>query len=208
MADSRASASYPRQAITGLILAGGQGNRMSGADKGWVSLAGRPMIDWVISRLLPQVGKVLISANRNQPSYQCFGYPVFGDDLPNQQGPLAGLAAGFARLETPWMLVIPCDAPLLPWDLGPRLIASAQTVGARLAVAHDDERMQPAFLLAHRDVRAPLEVALAAGERRLGAWVSVQRPAIISFSGIGKAWRGANTEAELAALTQAFVLSA
>ena len=118
-----------RDQITGLILAGGQARRMGGQDKGLIPLAGRPLIAWVIAALTPQVGRILISANRNQAAYAAFGHPVIGDEavgaeLAGFQGPLAGIAAAMTRMETPWLLTLPCDAPLAPADLAPRLAAS------------------------------------------------------------------------------------
>ena len=116
-------------AITGLILAGGRARRMGGEDKGLIPLAGRPLIAWVIDALAPQVGRILISANRNQAAYAAFGHPVIGDEavgaeLAGFQGPLAGIAAAMTRMETPWLLTLPCDAPLAPADLASRLAAA------------------------------------------------------------------------------------
>ena len=118
-----------RGQLTGLILAGGQARRMGGQDKGLIPLAGRPLIAWVIAALAPQVGRILISANRNQAAYAAFGHPVIGDEaggteLTGFQGPLAGIAAAMTRMETPWLLTLPCDAPLAPTDLASRLAAA------------------------------------------------------------------------------------
>ena len=118
-----------RDRITGLILAGGRARRMGGQDKGLIPLAGRPLIAWVIEALRPQVGSILISANRNQAAYAAFGYPVIGDeaggpDLTGFQGPLAGIAAAMTLAQTPWLLTLPCDTPLLPADLAARLAAA------------------------------------------------------------------------------------
>ena len=109
---------------------------MGGQDKGLIPLAGRPLIAWVIAALTPQVGRILISANRNQAAYAAFGHPVIGDEavgaeLAGFQGPLAGIAAAMTRMETPWLLTLPCDAPLAPADLAPRLAA---------ALAHGPDR--------------------------------------------------------------------
>ena len=116
-------------AITGLILAGGRARRMGGQDKGLIPLAGRPLIAWVIAALTPQVGRILINANRNQAAYAAFCHPVIGDEaggaeLAGFQGPLAGIAAAMTRAETPWLLTLPCDAPLAPADLASRLAAA------------------------------------------------------------------------------------
>ena len=77
-------------AVSAVILAGGRATRMGGEDKGWVALAGRPLIDHVLARLRPQVDEVLINANRSQARYQALA-PVISDDNNDYLGPLAGM---------------------------------------------------------------------------------------------------------------------
>ena len=83
-----------RTDITGIVLAGGQGRRMGGVDKGLQALRGRPMIAAVLERLAPQVDEVLINANQNLEAYARFGYRVVTDEVGGFAGPLAGLASG------------------------------------------------------------------------------------------------------------------
>ena len=56
--------------ISGVILAGGRGSRLSGDDKGLIEVAGEPMIKLIIERFLPQVSNVVINANRNIATYE------------------------------------------------------------------------------------------------------------------------------------------
>jgi molybdopterin-guanine dinucleotide biosynthesis protein A len=86
-----------RADVTGIVLAGGQGRRMGGVDKGWVELAGMPMIAHVLRRLTPQVADILINANQNLERYRALGHPVFADTVGGFAGPLAGLHAGMAH---------------------------------------------------------------------------------------------------------------
>ena len=79
----------PSVNVTGIILAGGQGRRMGGVDKGLQLLGGKPMIDHVIARLAPQVVEIVINANQNLESYAKFGYPVAPDVTGGFAGPLA-----------------------------------------------------------------------------------------------------------------------
>ena len=87
-----------RSEITGIVLAGGQGRRMGGVDKGLVSLAGRPLVAHVLERLTPQVGSIIINANQNLRQYQAFGYRVVADAIGGFAGPLAGLQAGLSKV--------------------------------------------------------------------------------------------------------------
>lgn len=184
--------------ITGLILAGGKGRRMGGADKGLVPFAGRPLVAHVADRLAPQVGTLLVSANRNAEAYARLGWPVIADRLPDHPGPLAGLHAGLWACATPWLAVAPCDAPLLPLDLVARLAAAVGT-DAATAAPFAGGRLQPAFLLCHRDCLGALAAFLARGERRLEAWLREQKVVAVPFDD-APAFANLNTPAELAAL--------
>ncbi|MDX1498194.1 MAG: molybdenum cofactor guanylyltransferase, partial [Salinisphaeraceae bacterium] len=103
--------------ITAYILAGGQGSRMGGADKGLLSLHGRPLVEHVIDRIQPQVDQLKIIANRNQATYKEHGLPVLADILPDYAGPLVGMLTGLTDCETDYALFVPADAPNLPHDL-------------------------------------------------------------------------------------------
>jgi molybdenum cofactor guanylyltransferase len=161
-----------REDITGLVLAGGRGSRMGGIDKGLVRFRGRTLVERVIDRIRPQVGSLMISANRNVDAYRAFGYPVLldaADGLEPFPGPLAGLLAGLRAATTPWLAAVPCDAPFLPPDLVSRLVAS---LGAgRAAMASVGDRAEPVFCLLHVDLAADLAAALANGERRAETWL-------------------------------------
>jgi len=158
--------------ITGLVLAGGRATRMGGIDKGLVEFDGRALIERAIARLRPQVAEMLISANRSLDRYRAFGFPVLLDadeGLEPFPGPLAGMLAGLRAARTPWLAVVPCDAPFLPTDLVSRLADGL--AGSRAAVACVGERIEPLFCLLHVDLADDLAAALAHGERRAEAWL-------------------------------------
>ena len=115
-------AAFPsRAAITGLVLAGGRGQRLGGVDKGLQPWHGRALVDHAIERLAPQVAEVMISANRNAADYASRGARVLADAHGDFRGPLAGMLAGLRAAATPWLAVVPCDSPRLPIDLVERL---------------------------------------------------------------------------------------
>jgi molybdopterin-guanine dinucleotide biosynthesis protein A len=168
--------------VTGLVLAGGQARRMGGSDKGLVPLAGRPMVEHVIQALRPQVGSILLSANRNRERYASYGHPVIADDLGDYPGPLAGVAAALRHCTSEFLVTVPCDAPLLPPDLVVRLLAAREAGDADAAVVHDGRRLQPVFLLLHSRVAPSLEAYLADGGRRVDAWLGQLRAVVADFS--------------------------
>jgi len=139
-----------RAALTGLVLCGGAGRRLGGVDKPLLHWQGQALVDQVLAALAPQVGQVLISANRHLEQYRERAEVVTDaalalDRKSGYAGPLAGIAVGLATCRTPWLLVCPGDAPRPPADLARRLFAAARD--RQGAVAHDGSRRQPLHVL-------------------------------------------------------------
>lgn len=187
---------YPRQEITGAILAGGRATRMGGEDKGLTSLGGRPMIEYVLHALHPQVGPLLINANRNLDRYRRYGYPVVADDLEGYQGPLAGMARLLAHATTPYVLTVPCDSPLLACDLAERLYRARAEEDAQIAVAFDGARMQPVFALLKRSLLPSLLAFLQEGNRKIDLWYERHRYALSDLSAHPDTFLNINTHGQ------------
>jgi molybdenum cofactor guanylyltransferase len=191
------------QLITGLILAGGRGSRMGGVDKGLQPLRGRALVEHVLGRLRPQVGPVLINANRNTDAYAAFGVPVLPDEVPDYAGPLAGFLTGLAHCQTPYLLTAPCDSPLLPLDLAERLANGLMAQGADVAMAiTGDDQLQPVFCLMRREVSDSLRGFMQGGGRKIDAWTATISTALVAFDDVA-AFANANTAQELDALERA-----
>jgi molybdopterin-guanine dinucleotide biosynthesis protein A len=194
---------YDRAAVTGVILAGGRGQRMSGRDKGLVELDGRALVEHALERLQGQVGPMLISANRHRERYAQLGPAVVTDALEGFQGPLAGIAAALRVCRTAYLLAVPCDAPFLPADLGPRLWAALHGSAFDLAVPYDGQRSQHLFLLMRNAVLTGLTRYLASGGRAVIGWLERETAAIVPFDDCPQAFRNINSEADLAAVSAA-----
>jgi molybdopterin molybdotransferase len=192
--------------ITGLVLAGGLARRMQGGaadvDKGLVSFRGRPMVAHVLQRLAPQVGTLLINANRNHDGYRAFGHPVVADVIGGFAGPLAGLHAGLRAAQTEWVVTVPCDSPFFPEDLVARLFEAAQAAAADLAVAKTGAQPHPVFALVRTSLLSSLEAFLAAGGRKIDRWYAPLRTVEVAFPDEA-AFSNINTLQELAALEEA-----
>lgn len=186
--------------ITGLILAGGRGSRMGGVDKGLQTHAGIPLALHALLRLAPQVGAIMINANRNLAAYESMGVPVWPDALADYPGPLAGMLAGLEHAETPWLVTVPCDTPNFPTDLVARLAEAAQAEGADIAVAATREggavQPQPVFCLMHTPLLEDLVAFLHAGQRKIDRWTARHRCAQVIFED-ADAFFNANTLEEL-----------
>lgn len=185
--------------ITGVILAGGQGRRMGSVDKGLKLLRGRPMAQWVIERLAPQVAELLINANQNLDAYARFGYRVIPDEIGGFAGPLAGLHRGLTDASHELVATVPCDSPFLPADLIARLHAAMHANGAEIAVAKTGNQPHPVFCLCRKSVLPGLAAFLAGGGRKIDAWYSTLKVIEVSFDDEADAFSNVNTEKELSA---------
>lgn len=195
------------EAITAVILAGGRGSRMGGVDKGLQNFNGVPLALHTLLRLSPQVGDVLINANRNLAAYESFGVPVWPDStsMGDFAGPLAGFMTGLERCETPYLLTVPCDTPLFPHDLVARLADALEEQAADFAVASAPEedgqtRAQPVFCLMGTHMLESLHSFTQSGGRKIDAWTAQHKVAHVAFNLPGddaKAFFNANTLAEL-----------
>ncbi len=193
---------YSTPRITGVILAGGRGSRMGGQDKGLLEWHGRPLVEYLLEALQPQVDAILINANRNQARYQQYHYPVISDELSDYQGPLAGFAAAMQAAQTDYILTIPCDAPELAADAAARLLTALQREQAEIAVAHDGERLQPVHALLPVSLLPSLQAFLAKGDRKIDLWYAQHRMVSVDFSDCRSTFRNINTPQQQAELEQ------
>ncbi len=187
--------------ITGLILAGGLGRRMSddgrGTNKAFTLFDGQPMIQHVIARLRDQVGSLMLNANQDLPRFETFGLPVVSDRIEGFAGPLAGLHSGLSVATTPWLVTCPCDTPFIPADLVARLAAGVDENQCDLAVACTGTQAHPVFALVKRSLLDNLTEFLTAGGRKIDAWYAPLKVAQVDF-GDESPFRNLNTRADLA----------
>lgn len=187
--------------VTGLILAGGLGRRMSrdgrGTNKALTLFNGQPMVQHVIERLGPQVDTMLLNVNQDHDAFEQFGLPLVSDAVGGFAGPLAGLHAGMSSATNPWILTAPCDSPFLPTDLTARLMKAAMQADADLAVVSSGGRAQPVFALARCALLKNLTEFLSAGGRKIDAWYAPLRIVEVDFED-QDAFRNINTPEDLA----------
>lgn len=199
--------------ITGIVLVGGRGSRMGGVDKGLQLYNGTPLAKHSIERLLPQVGNLLINANRNLNIYQIWGSQVSADVLidgiADFAGPLAGFLVGLQHCTTPYLITTPCDTPRFPTDLVNRLYDALYQQDADIAmVSSPDEegvlRHQPVFCLMKRELVQSLKAFTDIGGRKIGAWAVQHKLARVNFNETHddpKAFYNANTLEDLQQLS-------
>jgi molybdopterin-guanine dinucleotide biosynthesis protein A len=191
-----------KDAVTGLVLAGGRGTRMGGVDKGLQMHLGVPLAQYALERLRPQVGALMLNANRNLDAYKSMGAPVWPDEMPEYPGPLAGMLAGLTHCSTPYLATIPCDTPNFPPDVVARL-AEALEIDGEMATAYTQEaeglRAQPVFCLIKASLRDSLNAFIRSGERKTGLFAAQHHSTRVVFHDPA-AFANANTLDELADL--------
>ena len=170
---------------------------MQGGDKALISIAGKPMIEWVIERLRPQVDAVLINANSRDVAAAMSAYTVIADSVQGFQGPLAGLHAGMARADTAMLACVPCDAPMLPDNLIVHLHRALVEASADIAIARTAGGLQPTFLLCQCNLQVSIEMFLAQGKRAFHLWLAQQNCIEVLFSD-ELAFSNVNTPEDLA----------
>jgi molybdopterin-guanine dinucleotide biosynthesis protein A len=186
--------------ITGLVLAGGRGSRMGGVDKGLQNHLGVPLARHALERLAPQVGGMMINANRHLSEYRSMGFPVWPDEIPDYPGPLAGMLSGLVHCNTQYLATVPCDTPNFPLDLVERLAQGVSEIDGDMATAYTrvDGKLfsQPVFCLMKASLRDSLSAFVRSGERKTGLWGRTHCCAQVVFDD-DAAFFNVNTPAEL-----------
>jgi molybdopterin-guanine dinucleotide biosynthesis protein A len=161
--------------IAGVLLAGGQSQRMGGGDKNLRLLGGKPMLAHVIERAKPQVDTLVLNANGDPQRFASFGLPIIADSVTGFVGPLAGVLAGldWAAANLPDAELVASfatDAPFFPRDLVRRLAVALEEGGFDLACAQSNGQAHPVFGLWPVSLREALREALASGLRKVDRW--------------------------------------
>lgn len=180
--------------ITGVVLCGGRGVRMQGADKALLTVDGETLLARILARLEPQVDRVLLSCNSEIATYERYGAVV--QDTRADAGPLAGIEAALKSATTEFLFACPGDCPALPSTIVDRLHAAID--GGLAAVAHDGRRVQNLLLLLRRDCLPNLSAWLDGGGRRVDAWLDRIGAAIVPCGDFAESFANINTPEDLA----------
>ena len=194
-----------------VVLAGGQGSRMNGADKGLQLLQGQSLVMHAVQRLQAQslaVASIAINANRHLNDYQALGFDVWPDAQADFAGPLAGFLVGMTHCPHPYLLTVPCDTPFFPLNLAERLVLALQNQGADIAMATAPEgdgvlRRQPVFCVLKVTLKDSLQSFLAQGGRKIGAWTALHQTVEVPFED-PLAFRNLNTVEDVQRLEKLF----
>jgi molybdopterin-guanine dinucleotide biosynthesis protein A len=193
--------------VIGIVLAGGRGRRMNPdddrqdgvVDKPLLDLAGKPLLQHVLERILPQVDAAVINANGDAARFEVFNLPVAGDSVGGYKGPLAGILAGLDwtamnRPDVSHVLSVPGDSPFIPLDLVHRLMAALPKAADGLACAHSFGRKHPVVGLWPVSIRSDLRDQLVNHDtRKIDAFTAAYPVGEVDFSGVPDPFFNVNT---------------
>jgi molybdenum cofactor guanylyltransferase len=200
--------------LSGLVLAGGEGRRRAGSEKGVISLVQKPLVEYAIECLAPLVDDLTISCNRNRELYQGYQLDCIFDNRVDQQadkkaessqGPMAGLAAGLQHAKHEWLLVMPCDTPLMTTQIMAQLLTPLSTYlkanassNPVQAIIFSHQGLQPLHGLYHRSMLPIFEQCLAENKNALQRLLrSLDTIKIIDASDAELGFNNANDSEEL-----------
>ena len=167
---------------------------MHGQDKPLISVESRRIIDFLLERLEPQVGRVLLSCSRNVALYEAIGHSVVVDSEP-ARGPLAGIVETMQSITSPWMLTVPGDVPFLPTTLASRLSEDAERQGAAVPVV--DGQRENLFLLSNLARRQELAEFYEQGGIAVKYWLDQIGLQSTDLSDVASCFLNVNTPANL-----------
>lgn len=163
-----------------IILAGGEGKRVGGRDKGLILWQGKPMVEHIIRALEPQAQEILISCNRNHEIYARYSLATIKDNRAGFQGPLSGILSVHSQCTFDYVVTVPCDCPRLPTDLVSRLHDSLGNYD--VTVVEDSDGIQPMFLLCRKSLLESIDSYLSGGKRSVRGWLSGHRWTTADFT--------------------------
>ena len=159
---------------------------MGGGDKCLLPLAGKPMLTHIIDRLRPQVSDLVLNANGDVSRFAAFGLPIVEDRLGGQIGPLAGVHAGIEwavanRPGSRFVVTAATDTPFFPPISWRGFWQVWKEAKPKLLVARSEEGVHPVFGLWPVSLALAIETSLAAGMRKVQAWVREHQAEEIFF---------------------------
>jgi molybdopterin-guanine dinucleotide biosynthesis protein A len=172
-----------------IILAGGEGKRAGGRDKGLIQYKNKPLIEHVIATVNKQCRDIVISANRNIESYKQLADKVISDTAAEYRGPLAGIAACLPHCQHERVLIVACDMPELPDALVARLAADSDNYPVSIATVNDHHQLA---MLINRDLLASIQQNLDRDQLKLISWVQSVTFKSVSFDDLAGAFANMN----------------
>jgi FdhD protein/molybdopterin-guanine dinucleotide biosynthesis protein A len=155
-------ASHDWGEITVAVLAGGASRRM-GANKSFVELTGKPLVQHTLERVRDLNAPMLLITN-TPDLYNHFDIPMVGDVVPGK-GSLGGIYSALLNSRTPYTVCVACDMPFLDVDLLNYLLSLRK--GFDAVVPMIDGQPQGLHAVYHRHCIEPIRELMDRNELRI-----------------------------------------
>lgn len=175
-----------------IVLAGGAGRRMGGADKAMLEVGGVSLLERALAAVDGAGTIVVVGPHR--PTLRSHSAVKFVRETPAGCGPAAAVMRGLADVTNPVVVVIAVDAPFAASAV-PRLLAALP--------GHDAAMCEAAMLIDDTGRRQPLLAAYATEALRhrnaAGPWANrsvhdlVDGLAVVDVQPVGDEWLDVDT---------------
>ena len=170
------------------ILCGGLSRRMKGQEKGLTHFRGQAMVTCIAQALCSSTNQLRVNCNQEQSAYQDLGFETCSDAIAGHKGPLAGIHSLLAHSVADYMLLAPCDTPLLSSDYAQKMLAAVDESRQNkpnmplIFAAESKGKLHPLHICIARSLLTDIEVYLASGERRVMAWLNAHQVQHVTFT--------------------------
>lgn len=138
--------------ITGVVLAGGESSRM-GEDKSIMIFREKQLIDFSIKALSPYCSKIFISSSKE--IHDDFNQKRI-EDKYQKIGPIAGIQSALENSKTDYVIVLPCDSPMVKKEFVEFLISQIDDKYDVLVPKYQSH-LEPLFAVYHKRILPIIE---------------------------------------------------
>ena len=166
--------------VTCIILAGGQGKRMGGKNKALIPFKNSTLIEHIIQAMTPQVDKIIISANQDLLQLNKLGFAVIEDQVKDQ-GPLIGITSAATHVNTPTVVVTPCDVINIPDTYVLEMMLKLELTKSDVVVAKTKGRTHYLNCAFKLEKIEDLKKIISKGTLRVSDWQAQMKTSYVEF---------------------------
>ena len=175
----------------GVILAGGQAQRMGGIDKGRLNIGDASILEIITNCLSDQLEKIVLNANGDLSRFSDLKIQVIPDTIKGYFGPLAGILSGMRFAEKNGftsILTVASDTPFFPADLANKLLNVSLKENALISIAATKQNNKlvrhPTFGLWSVSLADDLEKNIHDGLRKIVLWADKHSAKTVLFPSV------------------------
>ncbi len=153
---------FDKNPITGIVLAGGESSRM-GEDKSQMLISEQQLIEFSLNALKPFCQELIISSNKEV--HKSYGFKTISDKQ-NKIGPISGIQSALANSKTDYIIILPCDSPMVKQAFVEFLISKIDNEIDALVPKYQNH-LEPLFAIYHKRILPIVDQQIAKQDYRL-----------------------------------------